>query len=219
VNRPTVVIVSDVPEFSAAVTRRWLAEHSVPSFVLAESNSPSEFSEGNFDLAIIGGVSADTLIPVLHTLKATGRPLIHVSRLNGNAPQSPITIPEAPGWPDLLVTIAEQILERERVNDELAKTLETLAKVEQQASLGRYMLEARHNLNNALTSILGNSDLILLDPSGLPAAQRSQVETIRNMAMRLNEIMRRFSSLQKEMQLMEQQGKKKPANKSAAAGV
>jgi signal transduction histidine kinase len=219
VNRPTVVIVSDVPEFAAAATRRWLAQRSVPSFVLAESNSLSEFSEGNFDLAIIGGVSADTLIPVLHTLKATAKPLIHVSKLNGNAPQGPITIPEAPGWPDLLVTIAEQILERERSNAELSKTLETLAKVEQQASLGRYMLEARHNLNNALTSILGNSDLILLDSSALPAVQRSQVETIRNMAMRLNEIMQRFSSLQKEMQLIEQQGQKKTARKSAAAGA
>jgi signal transduction histidine kinase len=219
VNRPTVVIVSDVPEFSATATRRWLSEPSVPSFVLAESNSPAEFSEGNFDLAVIGGVSCDALTPVLDTLKATGRPFILISKLNGNAPQGLITIPEAPGWPDLLVTIADQILERERINAELAKTLETLAKVEQQASLGRYMLEARHNLNNALTSILGNSDLILLDPSALPSAQRSQVETIRNMALRLNEIMRRFSSLQKEMQLMEQQGKKKPAKKSAAAGV
>jgi hypothetical protein len=38
------------------------------------------------------------------------------------------------------------------------------------------------------------------------------------MAMRLNEIMRRFSSLQKEMQLIEQ-GQKKPARKSAAAGA
>jgi signal transduction histidine kinase len=219
VNRPTVVIVSDVPEFSAAATHRWLAEPSVPSFVLADSNSPAEFSQGTFDLAIVGGVSADSLIPVLHTLKAIGKPIIHVSKLNGRAPHGPITVPEAPGWPDLLVTIAEQILERERMNNELAKALETLAKVEQQASLGRYMLEARHNLNNALTSILGNSDLILLDASTLPAAQRSQVETIRNMAMRLNEIMRRFSSLQKEMQLVEQQSNKRPSRKSAAAGA
>ena len=34
-------------------------------------------------------------------------------------------------------------------------------------------------------------------------------ETIRNMAMRMNEIMQRFSSLQKEMQLVEQQAWKK----------
>jgi hypothetical protein len=42
------------------------------------------------------------------------------------------------------------------------------------------------------------------------------VETIRNMSMRLNEIMQRFSSLQKEMQLMEQQSRKA---KGAAAGA
>lgn len=218
-NRPTVVIVSDVPEFSAVATRRWLAERSVPSFVLADSNSLAGISEGGFDLAVIGGVSAEAFTYVLDALKATGKPLIHVSKLNGYAPHGPITVPEAPGWPDLLITIAAQILERQRTNDELAKTLETLAKIEQQAALGRYMLEARHNLNNALTSILGNSDLILLDAVSLPTPQRSQVETIRNMAMRLNEIMQRFSSLQKEMQLMEQQGKKKPAKKSAAAGA
>jgi signal transduction histidine kinase len=219
VNRPTIVIVSDVPEFSAVATRRWLAERSVPSFVLADSNSLAGVSEGGFDLAVIGGVSAEAFTYVLDALKATGKPLIHVSKLNGYAPHGPITVPEAPGWPDLLVTIAEQIFERQRANEELAKTLETLAKIEQQAALGRYMLDARHNLNNALTSILGNSDLILLDASVLPTPQRSQVETIRNMAMRLNEIMQRFSSLQKEMQLMEQQGKKKPAKKSAAAGA
>jgi signal transduction histidine kinase len=216
VNRPTVVIVSDLPEFSAVATRRWLAERSVPSFVLVESNSLSKFGEGNFDLAIIGGVSAEALTPVLDALKATRKPVIHISQLNGNSPRDVISVPEAPGWPDLLITISAQVLERERVNAELAKTLEMLAQVEQQASLGRYMLEARHNLNNALTSILGNSDLILLDASTLPAAQRSQVETIRNMAMRLNEIMRRFSSLQKEMQLIEQQGGKKAARKTAA---
>ena len=36
--------------------------------------------------------------------------------------------------------------------------------LERQAMLGRYMLEMRHNLNNALTSVLGNSDLLLLEP-------------------------------------------------------
>jgi hypothetical protein len=43
---------------------------------------------------------------------------------------------------------------------------------------------------------------------------RAQVETIRNMGMRMNEIMHRFSSLQKEMELMDQQSLKK----AAAAG-
>jgi signal transduction histidine kinase len=218
-NRQTVVIVTDEPEFSAAVTRRWLNEKNVPSFILADSNCPGEFEAGNFDLAVVGGVATEVLGPVLETLKRTSKPLINISRLNGRSAGEVIPIVEVPGWPDLLITIGHQVLERARIESDLAKLLEKSAQLEHQAALGRYMLEVRHNLNNALTSILGNSDLILLDAPTLPAAQRSQVETIRNMAMRLNEIMRRFSSLQKQMQLIALKAKKKPAQKSAAAGT
>ena len=218
-NRLTVVIVTDEPEFSAAIARRWLDEKNVPSFTLAESNHPSEFQDGNFDLAVVGGVESEVLGPVLKTLKGSGKPIIHISRLNGRPERDVISIAEVQGWPDLLITVARQILERCRAEAESCRLEEMAAQLEQQAALGRYMLEVRHNLNNALTSILGNSDLILLDAPAIPATQRSQVETIRNMAMRLNEIMRRFSSLQKEMQLVEQQASKKPLKKSASAGA
>jgi len=218
-NRKTVVIVTDEPEFSAAVTRRWLAEKNVPSFILAETNCHSEFEAGNFDLVVVGGVATEVLGPVLEILKSTGRPVIHISRLNSRSAREVISIAEVQGWPDLLIPVAHQILERARAEADLVKLQEKCAELEHQAALGCYMLDVRHNLNNALTSILGNSDLILLDAPALPATQRSQVETIRNMAMRLNETMQRFSSLQKEMHLMEQQGKKKPGRKSAAAGA
>jgi hypothetical protein len=49
----------------------------------------------------------------------------------------------------------------------------------------------------------------LLDSEALSTNLRAQIETIRNMGMRMNEIMQRFSSLQKEMQLMERQAWKK----------
>jgi len=116
--RPTVVIVSDVPEFSAAATRRWLSERSVPSFLLTESSSPKEFSGGNFDLAVVGGVADAALPSVLEILKSSGKPVIHISKLDVPA-HGGINIPETPGWPDLLVTLAEQMLARERANTEL----------------------------------------------------------------------------------------------------
>jgi len=109
-------------------------------------------------------------------------------------------------------------VEKSAVNPETAKTTET-KQVEHEALLGLYMLEMRHSLNNALTSILGNAELILLDPQSLSPNLKLQVETIRNMGMRVNEIMQRFSSLQKEMQLVEQQGRNKAREKSAAAGM
>lgn len=70
---------------------------------------------------------------------------------------------------------------------------------EREAALGRYMLDMRHSFNNALTSVLGNSELLLLEPGALSAQTREQVETIHTMALRLCEVMQRFSSLENEM--------------------
>jgi signal transduction histidine kinase len=216
-NRLTVVLVTDEPEFAANITRRWLDEKNVPSFVLAQTNCSSEFDSGNFDLAMVGDIATGALGPVLETLKGTRRPVIHISRLNGHSPREVISIAETQGWPDLLITVANEILQRVRTEGELGRLQEKAAQLELQAALGRYMLDVRHSLNNVLTSILGNSDLILLDAPALPGPQRSQVETIRNMALRLNEVMQRFSSLQKEMQLLEQQREKTQSKKASAA--
>lgn len=214
-DRPTVVIISDEPEFSAAITRRWLGERNVPSFTLAESASVSTFRDGQFDLALVGGVAADKIGTILELLHATRKPVICVARSATPALLDVTSVPEIQEWPDLVVTLATQIFEKARAQQELASISEKNTQIEHQAALGRYVLDVRHNLNNALTSILGNSELMLLDAIDLQSAQRTQLETIRNMAMRLNEIMQRFSSLEKEMQLVEQ-GKK--PSKAAAAG-
>src|SRR5216683_1342919 len=89
--------------------------------------------------------------------------------------------------------------------------------LEQQATLGRYMLDVRHTLNNSLTSVLGNSELLVLDPGSLSAAERSQIETIRNMAVRMHEILRRFSSIEKELNAVEKQAENEARTKSRAA--
>jgi hypothetical protein len=51
---------------------------------------------------------------------------------------------------------------------------------------------------------LGNSDLLLLEPGSFSAQTRAQMETIRNMSLRIHEIMLRFSSLEKEMNAVAQ---------------
>jgi len=75
----------------------------------------------------------------------------------------------------------------------------------------------RHNLNNALTSVLGNSDLLLIEPGSLSAHTRAQIETIRNMTLRIHEIMQRFSSLEKEMNVVAQQAERDSGKSYAAA--
>lgn len=217
--RPTVAIFTDDTAFANALTRRWLAEREIPAFVLLQSDSDFG-SAWEFDLAVIVGINPDKLAAAVDALKVIGKPVILVSSSNGNSPQgrSLIALPEVLEWPELVVVLAKQVLGHQRTKADFDRMQELNSELQRDASLGRYMLEVRHNLNNALTSVLGNSDLILLDSEQLPAALRSQVETIRNMGMRMNEIMHRFSSLQKEMQLMEEQNASQGA-RSAAAGT
>jgi signal transduction histidine kinase len=89
--------------------------------------------------------------------------------------------------------------------------------LKRQATLGRYILEMRHSLNNALTSVLGNSELLLLDSETISAGARSQIETVRNMALRMHEILQRFSSLEKELTVIERQTEKANTAKSLKA--
>jgi signal transduction histidine kinase len=174
----------------------------------------------DFDLAVVVRINPDKLAAAVDALKLTGKPVILVSSSNSNSPQGRnlIALPEVLEWPELVVVLAQQVLYHERTKADLDRMQELNLGLEREASLGRYMLEVLHNLNNALTSVLGNSDLILVDAGELPRSLRSQVETIRNMGMRMNEIMHRFSSLQKEMLLIEQQSANKGV-RSATAGT
>ncbi len=219
VNRPIVVIISDEEEFSLAITARWLVERNVPALVVKGRGACGQLENEDFDLAIVGGLPQESLGPALDSLCVTGKPVIHVSRSNGQSPRLSrvVSLPEIPAWPELLVTVATQILEREHAHAGMSRLMESNAQLEHQAALGRYMLDVRHNLNNALTSVLGNSELMLLDHETLTPSLRPQVETIHNMTMRMNEILQRFSSLQKEMQLVEQQVWKKSKSTSAGA--
>ena len=208
----TILIISDNPDFGSAITSRWQTERNSPTFLLGDTRLQPD----SFDLAIIGATNAS----VFDSVQSFARPVIHVSRVNGHASKlsSVIHVPEIDGWPDLVITLAKQILEREKIASDFVQLSEARSQLEREASLGRYMLEMRHNLNNALTSILGNSELLLMDDQSLSPGLRLQIETIRNMGMRMNEILQRFSSLQKEMQLVEQQSSNKAA-KGVGAGV
>jgi hypothetical protein len=54
-------------------------------------------------------------------------------------------------------------------------------------------------LANALTSILGNAELLLLEPGQFSAQSLQQIKTVHHMSLRPNEIRQRFSSLASEI--------------------
>ena len=208
---PTVLIISDEADFSRRITARWQMERNVPTFTLLSGELWPRFAVDIFDIAIVGQLRRDLLSIVLEPLHSTSQPVFCVCHDAATAqlvherwPRVAIVRPSE-HWLETLVIAAGEAVHRARAESRARAAELACSTLERQAMLGRYMLEMRHSLNNALTSVLGNSDLLLLEPGSLSAQTRAQIETIRNMALRIHEILQRFSSLEKEMNVVAQQ--------------
>jgi len=223
VEHPTVLIISDDSDFSRRITARWQMERIVPAFTLASGALWPRFAVDTLDAAIVGELKRDLLSVVLEPLHSTGQPVFFFCQdaattqlVRERWPRVSILRQEE-NWLDVLVLVAGEAVHRSRAESRARAAELACATLDRQAMLGRYMLEMRHSLNNALTSVLGNSDLLLLEPGSLSATTRAQIETIRNMALRIHEIMQRFSSLEKEMNVVALQAERDSGKSYAAA--
>lgn len=209
-DQPTVLVISDNVEFSRSITARWQMERHVPTFTLL-SGDLWPCSVDSFSVAIVGPVRRELLSVVLEPLHSTQQPLFCVCSDASTAhlvrerwPRTSVLCGDE-NWLNVLVLAAGEAVLRAGAEARARAAEQACCTLERQAMLGRYMLEMRHGLNNALTSLLGNSDLLLIEPGTLSAQARTQIETIRNMTLRIHEVLQRFSSLEKEMNVVAQQ--------------
>ncbi len=221
-NQATALIISDEPEFSRVVMDRWQGERNAPAFTLMRADVCGDLDADGFDLAIVGPVRPAALASVLDALAAVGKPVLLVCKnkpSGAGAGADVRVLLQQDGWPEALVLVSAEILRLAQALARAHRAEQARKPLEQQAALGRYMLEVRHTLNNSLTSVLGNSELLVLNPGALSASERSQIETIRNMAIRMHEILRRFSSIEKELNAVEKQAENEARTKSRAVSA
>jgi len=225
VEPPTVLIISDEVDFSRRITARWQRERTPPAFTILSGDLWPHFAVDVFDVAIVGELRRQLLSVVLEPLHSTGQPIFCVCQDGPTAelvrerwPRTSI-LRRSEQWLEILVLAASEAVHRSRAESRARAAEFSCAVLERQATLGRYMVEMRHNLNNALTTVLGNSDLLLLEPGSLSAQTRAQIETMRNMTLRIHEIMQRFSSLEKEMNVVAQQAEQDSGKSYAATAA
>ena len=219
---PAVLIISDDGDFARTITSRWQSERTVPVFTLMSGDLCPGINPASFELAIVGEVRPGVLPSVLTILEASGQPVIFVA----SDSQGVYTVREThtrtlvlrqhEGWIDALMLIAGEVLRALHAWKRAQAAEAALARSEAQATLGRYVLDMRHSLNDALTSVLGNSELLLAQSATFSALAREQIETIRSMSVRINEIFQRFSSLENELRYTEKRNSETKAKARAA---
>ncbi len=225
-NCQTVLIISDDAAFSHAITAGWVSEPRIPAFTLMSGDLCPGLNSEDFDVAIVGGLAESELRPVMKALDGCGKAVVYIReadepRLFPNGmPRVMTLVRDNENWFDGAMPILRHAL-RSAESISLIRSLEqSNRQLSRDAALGRYILEMRHSLNNALTSVLGNSELLLLDPDALAPLDpkvRNQIDTMRNMALRMHEILQRFSSLEKELNVVEKQANNEIKRKAQSA--
>ncbi|MFY9675473.1 MAG: hypothetical protein WAK13_13525 [Terriglobales bacterium] len=232
VTRSTVLILSSNAAFARELAAEWPTEADTPEFTVLEQGLFCELEGASYDLAIADATSSSSSRSELKaTLVTTGKPaiLVHAERAVSSWPQPDFgkganavielscelrdgrREEERPAWPRMAALLGREILRRRLAEGRAREAESALDTAHAEAMLGRYVVEMRHNINNALTSVLGNAELLALE-AGLPAKALSQAETILNMALRMHEVFRRFASLQEELAMAARQSGKEAAN-------
>ncbi len=203
------VIISDSTDFGRTLMARWQAEREVPAFTLLSAEFWDHARVVSGDVAVVAPLPRARLEPVLRSLAASGTAAVCASDDPGawawarSLHPRALVIPQQDAWADTLVTFCAEVLARV-ASQERALQAERLAADNQHfATLGRYIVEMRHSFNNAMTSLLGNAELLLMEPGAFSARVREQLNTIRAMAMRMNQMMLRLASLETEMEIVE----------------
>jgi hypothetical protein len=220
-HRSTVLILASDPAFARQITSHWPqdpAPHSNgPDFIVLDEGFSSDLESSHYDLAIADASSvkepSDTLKrkrlnPRLNrelkqSLLAAGKPAIWIhndpSRDFYNIHGALVELRRTDGvWPSIAGLVGREILRRAAAESHTREAEQISATATAEATLGRYMIEMRSSINNFLTTVLGNAELLTHEP-GLPATVQTQADAIRNMALRLHEVFQRFSSLEKEL--------------------
>ena len=205
-SRLNALVVSDDPEFSRSLVARWQTERNAPEITLATSDVWRPGSGADQDLTIVAAVPNELRSSIVAVLSdSTNNPSIWVtadggetSALRASHPHL-LVIERRDEWISALILLANEMLRRVEALKRAHRAESAALELQRYATLGRYMLDVRPNINDALTSMLGNADLLLLEPGQTLEKAHEQIITIHKMSLRLNEIMQRFSSLASEM--------------------
>jgi signal transduction histidine kinase len=204
-----VVILTDENDFADLLAGCWQVERNVPAITVLSSELWEKTPQKGSDLLVIGPLREGKLLGILRSLDPASAVIFcgsgdlhELTELRTRFPRL-LHIPLREDWAHTLLLVAGEALRRTEALHLARQSRQAALQSAHQAMLGRYILEMRNSVNNALTSVLGNADLLLIEPGQLSAQSLEQLRTIQRMALRIIEIMQRLSSLASENPMAE----------------
>jgi signal transduction histidine kinase len=201
----SVLILTDETEFARVASGCWQAQRTPPNVTVLNSKLWRNNDAMAHDLVVVGPISSGKRHEVLRSLDPASAVIVclavdsrELDDLRNLYPRF-LLVPQREDWSHTLLLLAGETLRRVEAFNSARQAEREAARNQHLATLGGYMTDMKHSMNNALTSMLGNAELLMLEPGQLSSQSLAQIRTIHSMAMRINEIMVRFSSLASEM--------------------
>ena len=188
------LILTDDGDFARMLTACWQMERNLPGLSVVTSELWKSGGSVSPDLMVIGPLKEARLVDVLGK-SAPGTAIILCAPSDANElgflrkryPRL-LHVPLREDWTQVVMLVAGESLRRTEALRRAKQADQRAARNANDAVLGRYMIDMKHSMNNAMTSLLGNAELLLLEPGELSAQSLGQIKTIHTMALRINEI-------------------------------
>jgi signal transduction histidine kinase len=213
VEQSRILVVSGDREFVDTIVQSWQRLRYAPEFVVAGAEAAAEFARCAVvlteNLAALPHLDAGVVLAIAITPGVAGGVSEEEALPAPVGKLRVVRIARRDGWADHAAVLAQETMLRLEAQAQVAEAKQRLRELERLAALGRFIVEARHGLGNALTGVLGHSELLLLETgAGLRGEVRAQLETIHAMSLKMHETFHRLSLLEMELRVAERQAER-----------
>ncbi len=210
--REKVLIVSEDPEFIAALLRSWQGAGSVPEYQVVEPDAPCEWQVSC--VAVLDGAKLPSRLPadIPMVITVTGGELTPVSV---EADRRIVRLQRDTGWTEIAAALALECVLREQALQRGDELEERLSRTERFSALGRFIAGHQHDMANALTGLMGHAELLMTERD-ISQEVRHKVGTIHAMSLRIHDVLQKLSSLDRDLRVAERQATKKKLDEPSA---
>ena len=165
------LIVTDDADFARLLTACWQLERQLPGLSVVTSELWDSGDPVATDLVVVGPLKQQRPSELLSAVAPSTAVILcapadpnELGALRKRYPRL-LHVPLREDWAQVVLLVAGESLRRTEALRLAKQAEQRAAQNANEAVLGRYMTDMKHSINNAMTSLLGNAELLLSNPA------------------------------------------------------